>query len=299
MKSHVFLLGGGTRLAAHLGVLRAIEEQFGPIAAWAGASAGSLVAAVRASGFNHEMAVDLMMDTNYRQFFDIRPLGLIRGYGLCSGKKFEKWLDGVLCGICFEDLDVPLAIVCSDVETGEPYIFSKEKTPKIKVATSVRCSISIPGVFAIRPVNGDILIDGSLAKVDPTMLFPTDHAPSIVVRMLRDRVAKLMNRRGFGFSTYVQRVADMILDATEDRISPELWTHDVLIRTGHHSPVNFDIAEDGRRKLYQLGYEQCLQHLGPQVDVRSEQDDDEVPGPQLVREDGPPELKISYLENHA
>jgi hypothetical protein len=91
----------------------------------------------------------------------------------------------------------------------------------------------------------------------------------------------------------------MILDATEDRISPELWTHDVLIRTGHHSPVNFDIAEDGRRELFQLGYEQCLQHLGPQVDVRSEQDDDEVPGHQWVREDGPPELKISSLENHA
>jgi hypothetical protein len=104
---NVFLVGGGTRLAAHLGALKAIEEQRGPVGAWAGASAGSLIAAVRAAGFSHGMAVDLMLETHYRQFFDVRPLEIFRGYGLCSGKRLEKWLNVVLRGIRFKDLPQP------------------------------------------------------------------------------------------------------------------------------------------------------------------------------------------------
>lgn len=85
MQTDVFLQGGGTRLAAHLGALRAIDECGGRIAAWSGASAGSLVAAVMASGFMPAMAFDLMLETDYRQFLDMRPMSLFRGFGLCSG----------------------------------------------------------------------------------------------------------------------------------------------------------------------------------------------------------------------
>lgn len=261
MHCNVFLLGGGTRLAAHLGALKALEERGGRIAAWAGASAGSLVSAVRASGYTSAQAFDLMLNTDYRKFFDVRPLGLIRGYGLCSGKPFEKWLDGVTGGKCFQDLDVPLSVVCADVDTGEAYICSNDLTPDMKISTAVRCSISIPGIFAVRRVNGSILVDGSLARVEPSMIFPNSSVPAIAVRQVRNQAARMTQAGPPGFTDYVKRVADLILNATDDRSSPELWEHNLFIRTGHHSPVNFDLTSDDKHELYEMGYQQIASEL--------------------------------------
>ncbi len=269
MDLNVCLLGGGTRLAAHLGALKGIEDQGGRVRGWAGASAGSLVAAVRAGGYTHEMAVDLMRDTNYRQFLDFQPLGMIRGLGLCSGRRFEKWLDGVLSGQRFCDLQTPLSVVCTDIQTGEPFLFSAETTPEVKVATSVRCSIGIPGIFAVRRLHNAILIDGSLAAIDDHMLFPGSPHETVTVRLVRNQVARLARSKRFGLKTYVQRVAGMLLDAADEpSISGEQWRRTLLVRTGKHSSVNFDLSVEDRGELYAMGYEQCLNFLdlsGPQL----------------------------------
>lgn len=262
MDLNICLLGGGTRLAAHLGALHGIAEQGGHVSGWAGASAGSLVAAVRACGYTHEMAVDLMAETNYRQFLDVRPIGLIRGYGLCSGRRFEKWLDGILEGKRFGDLDTHLAVVCTDIQSGEPFIFSNERTPEAKVATSVRCSIGIPGVFAVRRLHGGILIDGSLATIDDEMLFPDSPNQTVTVRLVRNQAAKLAPTAGFGLATYVQRIAGMLLDAADEpSISGDKWDNTLLVRTGGHSSVNFDLSTEERGELYQMGHEQCMKFL--------------------------------------
>lgn len=273
MELNVCLLGGGTRLAAHLGALKGIADQGGQIRGWAGASAGSLVAAVRAGGYSHEMAVELMRETDYRQFLDFRPLGLFRGYGLCSGRRFEQWLDGVLRGQRFGDLQSPLSVICTNIRTGEPFIFSNENTPDVKVATSVRCSIGIPGIFAIRRMGGAILIDGSLATVDDEMLFPGCGRETISVRLVRNQVARLAESKRFGLTTYVQRVAGMLLDAADEpSIGGDQWRRTLLVRTGVHSSVNFDLTVEEREELYAMGYEQCLNFLdlaGAQVAKKS------------------------------
>ena len=92
MEFNLYLSGGGTRLAAYLGALREIEERGGRVAQWAGSSAGGLLAAVLASGYSHEQALSLLMRTDFRQFLDFRPTGVLRRYGIYAGKRLEKWL---------------------------------------------------------------------------------------------------------------------------------------------------------------------------------------------------------------
>ena len=281
MDLNVCLLGGGTRLASHLGALKGIEQQGARIQGLAGASAGSLVAAVLAGGFTHEMAVDLMRDTNYRQFLDIRPLGLIRGYGLCSGRKFEQWLDTILQSQRFEDLQVPLSVICTNIQTGEPFVFSQQTTPEIKVSTAVRCSIGIPGVFAVRRLHSAVLIDGSLASIEDELIFPQSPHETVTIRLVRNHAGKLPESKRFGLSTYVLRVAGMLLDAADEpSMSSEKWRRTLLVRTGHHSSVDFDLPRSAREELYAMGYEQCLDFLdlsGEQIQKRAGR---------LVEEDG-------------
>jgi len=258
--TNVFLLGGGTRLAAHLGALQAIEEHWGPVQGWAGASAGSLIAAVRAAGYTHEMAVELMLETSYRQFFDVRPLELFRGYGLCSGRRLEKWLNVILRGVRFKDLQSPLSIVCTNIETGAPQILSSAMTPEVNVAAAVRCSVGIPGLFAVKRLQGAVLVDGGLTPVDESRLF----APGgrvLTIRMLRDRPSQPMRSR-FGWASYVQRIASLLLDAGDDpRHTPAPIRNLLTIRTGHHSAVDFDLTPRDKRELLRSGYDQCREHL--------------------------------------
>lgn len=267
MSHNVCLLGGGTRLAAHLGVLNALQEQSVRIEAWAGASAGSLIAAVMAAGHTLEQAAELMFNTDYRQFFEVRPAALWRGYGLCSGRRFEKWLDKALGKQRFADLNVALSVVATDVDSGEPYIFSPWTTPEVRLATAVRCSIGIPGVFSLRKFKGNRLIDGSLVTVQPSVLFPFPEAESILVRLQRNRTStSTVIRKRRGLASYVRRVAGLVLDATEDLYSPEHWARVISIQTGRHSPINFSINHIDRQELYRMGYQQAVRFLNNSAD---------------------------------
>ena len=261
MQCNLFLNGGGTRLAVYLGGLKMLEEHGVEVTAWSGASAGSLVASVMASGYSLDQAFELMLHTDYRQFLDIRPLKMIRDFGLCSGAAFERWLDGVLDGRRFRDLDVPFSVVCTNVTTGQPLIFSNENTPEAKVATAVRGSIGIPGVFGVHRVDGNALIDGTLTVVEPEMLFPNMTLPSFLIRMASNRSAPMERRDKFGLTGYLRRIIEIMLRCTDDLCQPELWSHDLCLTTGAHSPIRFGMSAEDKHELHHSGYLQCQRYV--------------------------------------
>ena len=259
---HVCLMGGGTRLSAFLGAIRAIEEQGGQVVGWAGASAGALLGSVLASGYSHERAVDLMNRTDFRKFQDFRLFGLFRNYGLYAGANLERWLDDVLESKRFADLSVPLAIVCTDIQEGEAKVFSKETTPDVKVSSAVRASVGIPGVFAVHRHGGRILVDGWLSRIDDASLFSTQQRPLVTMRLVRNPKEKAPKPKSFGVASYIRQVANILLDAVDDtRVAVDRWRRTLLIDTGHHSSINFDLTEEEKESLYRMGYEQCHKYL--------------------------------------
>ncbi|MAG94870.1 MAG: hypothetical protein CMJ48_14165 [Planctomycetaceae bacterium] len=262
MGINLFMNGGGTRLSAHLGGLQALTERKLPVQAWAGASAGSLIASIMASGFTHQQIVSLMFDTEYGQFLDRRPFRMIRDFGLCSGTTFENWLNSVLEERCFKDLDVPLTVVATDISTGLPFLFSNERTPDVNIATAVRCSIGIPGVFGVRRVEERSLVDGTLTAVEANQLFPRPDDPSFLMRMIPDRSAPMEHRKTFGLAGYIRRMVEIMLRCADDLCRPEMWTHDLCITVGAHSPIRFAMSNLDKQQLYESGYGQCRRYLG-------------------------------------
>jgi len=260
MDLNVFLQSGGTRVAVHVGAVRAIEEAGGRVAAWAGVSAGSLVAAVRACGFSQHEAYDLMLHTDYRQFLDRRPLALITGFGLCAGTVFEYWLDEILGGRRFRDLGVPLAIVATDASTGEAIVFSNHTTPEEKVATAVRCSISIPGVFAVRRVGGRTCVDGCLTHAAPGHLFPDTGSSNAVVRMVGERRCRPQNGR-LNLARYIRSIAEIVTNSIDSHRVADDWTYDLCINVGDSSGIDFKLGQAGKQQLYELSRRQCHQLL--------------------------------------
>jgi NTE family protein len=156
-------LGGGfARGIAHAGVLKVFEQNQIPIDVIAGVSAGAIVAAAYASGASPE---EIARAGCSMRFTDVARWSLNR-MGFVGSDRMEKFLKRLLKGFRFEDMRIPLAVVATDLSTGEPVLFRDTGD----VNLPIRASCSYPGLF--QPVKmGDLtLVDGAMSMEVPALV---------------------------------------------------------------------------------------------------------------------------------
>ena len=153
------LSGGGAHAAAHAGVLRALMREGLPVAGLAGVSGGALVAAAWAGGADLENLVD--------QASRLHPWTWVRGWGggLLSGTKLGMMIDEFLPVPDFAGLRVPVRVLATDVDTGQPVVLREGD-----LREAVRASCSFPGVFPPMVLDGRRLYDGGISEVIPVRL---------------------------------------------------------------------------------------------------------------------------------
>lgn len=145
--------GGAARGLAHIGVYKTLRENGVPIHALGGVSIGSLIAAGFAAGMSPEDLREIAHSTRWRDLgswsFDIR--------GLNTNERMDDWLAQVLPVDRFEDLEIPLLIVATDLQSGEPIVLSSGP-----LFPAIRASCAIPGLYTPVELNGRLLADGYL-----------------------------------------------------------------------------------------------------------------------------------------
>jgi NTE family protein len=156
---YLALSGGGAHAAAHAGVLRALVREGLPVAGIAGVSGGALVAAAWAGGADLDGLVD--------QASRLHPWTWVRGWGggLLSGTKLGMMIDEFLPVPTFEGLRVPVRVLATDVDTGQPVVLREGD-----LRDAVRASCSFPGVFPPMLLDGRRLYDGGISEVIPVRL---------------------------------------------------------------------------------------------------------------------------------
>lgn len=153
-------LGGGfARGVAHIGVLHAFEKANVPIHAIAGVSAGSVVAALYASGLTPSEIEERAMAMKFRDV----ARWTVDWMGVLDSTRMEPFLRSNLRATTFEKMRIPLAVVASDLETGTPAVYRKSGD----VITPVRASCSYPGLFKPVECGGRTLVDGMVAMEVP------------------------------------------------------------------------------------------------------------------------------------
>lgn len=156
---YLALSGGGAHAAAHAGVLRALDRAGVSVAGIAGVSGGALVAAAWAGGANLEELVE--------QAAGLHPWMWVRGWGggLLSGSRLGALIDEFLPVPLFESLRVPVVVLATDVDSGQPVVLREGN-----LRDAVRASCSFPGVFPPMLLNGRRLYDGGITEVIPVRL---------------------------------------------------------------------------------------------------------------------------------
>ncbi len=154
----VALGGGAARGFAHIGVIQVLEEAGLKPDLVVGTSAGSLVAALYASGKTGAELATLADAMDEWAFTDwsYPGRGLIRGEGLA---KFVRDHTG---GRTIEQLRMPLGIVATDLENGQPILFQRGD-----VGTAVRASSAVPAVFQPVRIGAREYVDGGLVAPVP------------------------------------------------------------------------------------------------------------------------------------
>ena len=158
MKIGLALGGGGAKGFAHIGVLKALEEAGIRPHVVAGTSVGALVGAVYSAGrlqrLEERAAAISLTDIPML----LSPSWSFKGF--FSGKNAIELLNDIIDIERIEDLPIPYAAVCSDLDRG--VVVTLTSGP---LKEAIRASISIPAVFT-PVVRGDLLlVDGGL--VDP------------------------------------------------------------------------------------------------------------------------------------
>lgn len=147
------LSGGGARGLAHIGVLRSLERAGAKFDVVAGTSMGAILGAVYANGASAEDLYDIAQRSNWRDVVD-----LSLKTALLKGDRFEGFLRELLPAT-FEELKLPLAVVATDIESGEEVVLSEGD-----LVTAVRASAAFPGAFEPVHLCGRTLADGGIVN---------------------------------------------------------------------------------------------------------------------------------------
>ena len=183
------LSGGGARGAAHIGVLKVLDELRIPIDAIAGTSMGAVVGGLYATGFSAPDIDRIVSTLDWQDAFKDRPpraelafrrkqedqnflvkfpLGLRSGNfllpkGLIQGQKLNQTLRKLTLPVAritdFDQLPTPFRAVATDLETGEAVVMKSGD-----LTSAVRASLSAPGVFSPVEREGRLLVDGGLSE---------------------------------------------------------------------------------------------------------------------------------------
>ena len=150
--------GGAARGFAHIGVIQVLEEAGIKPDLVVGTSAGSLVAALYATGRpGSELArLALAMDESAITDWSFPGRGLIRGEALA---RYVREQTG---GKLIEQLPLPLGIVATDLDNGHAVLFQRGD-----VGAAVRASSAVPAVFQPVKIGSREYVDGGLVSPVP------------------------------------------------------------------------------------------------------------------------------------
>jgi NTE family protein len=262
----LMLSGGGIRFPAFIGALQAIEEKGLNVAQIIGASTGSIVGAMYASGYSPREMFNIAMTLDTRRFKDISIITMFNNFGLCCGNRLERWLESILEGRRFSDnLRIPLHIVATDMLRYQPVMFSSDKFPDVSLAAAATSSSAVPWVFGYRDLiaNGRkfALVDGSLMSgvVERGL---NRNGKTIILKVASKRTLNHPHHERIKLSNYfIEMLTFGLHNQEKEFMKGGKWKDTILLYCANISPARFWLSELEIDFLYNQGYEQTMTYL--------------------------------------
>lgn len=275
MKIGLALSGGGIRGVAHIGVLKALEDNNIKIGAIGGTSSGSLVASLYAMGYS-PYYIYVLFKRYAKEIVNIGSGPIINGIGNFVMSKKVKILglkDGIILEKMYDeiakrknvkkisDVKMPLAITTVDIGESKEYIFTNkmQKTSKekgyitdISIGKAVRASCSFPVVFSPFEYEEHTFLDGGIL----------DNIPVLAVKDLgvKKVIAVNFNADTVEKNSYLMDIVMKTIDIMGNKISEnDLILSDYILTVPTDKTGLLDIEK--MEKCYNFGYQSVINNL--------------------------------------
>lgn len=258
------LSGGGGKGMAHIGVLKVLEERDIPIAGIVGTSMGAIIGGLYAVGYSAGeiegliAELDLAAMLSDRALPELVPAGeeeammrrpllrlsfdeegkLVGPKGGLSAVRLLNEIADIVAqraqAVDFYELPIPFAAVATDLETGEAVVLRRGN-----LASAMRASMAIPGLFEPWSYEGKLLVDGGLVANVPVRIakeiFPG--YPVVAVDVSGDLAGKEELR------SLADIVSQTITILTRSNVEEDLKFADLVIRPSVDGLPLLDFSE--------------------------------------------------------
>ncbi|MFV1872580.1 MAG: patatin-like phospholipase family protein [Oleiphilus sp.] len=150
--------GGAAKGIAHIGVLKAIEENGLEVEYISGTSIGALVASYYAFGKSTDALKSISSNMNFKSLIGFS----LQKKGLFSTKAIREMVVKDLGDVYIEQAKIPLAISATNIATGERVVLTEGK-----LADAICASMAVPGIFIPVEIHGKTLVDGGITENVP------------------------------------------------------------------------------------------------------------------------------------
>ena len=271
LKIGICFAGGGIKGVAHIGVLKALEEENINFDYVAGTSSGSIIAALYSVGYKSDEIYEIFKKYNKKiNYFEIKNiLKLIYGIlikrkiiitGLNSGEKIEKLINKELNKKNINNINQinkKLLIPSVSLIDGKIFIFSSIKNRKIysdkiiynndiNIGKAVRASCSYPGVFEPMPFENNYLIDGGIRENVPWKELKENGADKVISVVFQNEIEEKQK------INIIDSISNSIEILCHELSNYELEGADYLLKI---KTKDISLLDKSKIKyLYQLGY---------------------------------------------
>ncbi|MCW7540392.1 patatin-like phospholipase family protein [Aquabacterium sp. A7-Y] len=247
------LSGGGARGAAHIGVLKVLEELRVPVHCVAGTSMGAVVGGAYAAGNTAKEMQRLIRETDWSEVFTDRPprgelsarrkaddykglfapeFGLrdreiLLPRGVVAGVSIENFLRHLAAPAAgiddFDRLPIPYRAVAADIESGQEVVLGSGS-----LRQAMRASMAIPGAVSPVEIDGRLLVDGGIANNLPIDLVRSTCADVVIAvnistpPMKREEITSALS--------VVGQLVNLLGKEKVDRQLAQLGAGDVLVK---------------------------------------------------------------------
>lgn len=234
---------GGAKGMVHLGVLHELEAASVPIDLIVGCSAGSIVGALYANNPDIIQVKPAFDGITRRELLDFWPFN--NSHSLCFGGGLRQFLACHLQNKRFEDLHIPLAVVATDLVSGQLVFFNSGQ-----VASAVHASSALPFVYSPVKLNNYLFVDGGVINPLPVEVASLYYDADIIIAVdIGITLPKSMPTNIFGL---VKRCAE--IQHCSAALAGREAAH-FLIRP---DLTDFGILDDSKKEeLYHIGRQEA------------------------------------------
>lgn len=239
---------GGAKGMAHIGILKAFEEEGITFKVVTGTSIGSIVGALYVKGYSSRDVVEVIEGLNRKEFAkNLRPF---------AEMDFAEEFIGQYVEENIEELPLPYACCATDAETNEGVVFKSGNTAKACTASS-----AIPPFFKGVQIDGRKFFDGAFTNSVPADICKELGADFVIAIDLgafvkpEEEKSKFSRLLGSAINAFVS------VKYLEDSKTRGYDAADIMLRPNLYDYRATDVSVEAMNAMYEIGYQEARAHM--------------------------------------